>query len=542
MEQYSEPEKITARKLALTAAIECLTTERKNSTLARRSYVREIRDIKLSSSNSYDSIEASKLSDEVIHKWERFYDSIIQEKNASNLKVAYLSGPNPENDLRVFCEAGILPENIWAFESENSVYSEAVVSALESELPFIKIINGGIDTFIEASPQRFDIIYLDFCGPLPNRNKKQKTLSTVTKILAKHALNSPGILITNVSLPSEEQDSKGHHLLAKLVATYLYPKEFLENKESDSGFIEGAVAQSYEFSDWLKEVESNLGNYYGQFVTRLLMDMASFISPYDRFPRNNSLFSKFFNLQDKKELNKRIQSIFHFDNDFDGGDVIVDAGLWSIPWMLAALDKKINNNDKNYPQDIFTDNEFSKFADRFISQLNVKGNKQELIDNLCSMSYLMSEGTGQEQFLSKNIADISKKHQFSDYYLFCDVVMFHQIIELLFRQVAVPYHVNVEKTLRWTYKAKCTPMYLDMMVFDECRYLYDWMPTSDMLRAGMNNIERQLTYRFVLDAVAKHRRWYNNEFFSGTAVMDQFTEPFTAKTLSQRILINNSNN
>ncbi|MCD6184208.1 MAG: hypothetical protein J7K84_00230 [Deltaproteobacteria bacterium] len=39
------------------------------------------------------------------------------QKKPENLKVAYLSGPNPENDLRVFCEAGILPENIWAFES-----------------------------------------------------------------------------------------------------------------------------------------------------------------------------------------------------------------------------------------------------------------------------------------------------------------------------------------------------------------------------------------------------------------------------------------
>jgi hypothetical protein len=37
-----------------------------------------------------------------------------------------------------------------------------------------------------------------------------------------------------------------------------------------------------------------------------------------------------------------------------------------------------------------------------------------------------------------------------------------------------------------------------------------------------------------LDGVAKHRRWYNTEYFFGTAVVDQDTEPFEAKTLRLR--------
>jgi len=110
----------------------------------------------------------------------------------------------------------------------------------------------------------------------------------------------------------------------------------------------------------------------------------------------------------------------------------------------------------------------------------------------------------------------------------------HQIVELLFRQVAVPYHVNVERTRRWRYQAKDTPMFMDMTILDECRYLYDWMPTTEMVSAGFSNIERQLAYRFALDGVSKHRRWYNSEYFFGTAVIDQFTEPFEAKILHPR--------
>ncbi|MDO6428888.1 hypothetical protein Q4489_17940 [Thalassotalea sp. 1_MG-2023] len=50
----------------------------------------------------------------------------------------------------------------------------------------------------------------------------------------------------------------------------------------------------------------------------------------------------------------------------------------------------------------------------------------------------------------------------------------------------------------------------------------------------MTDTERQLVYRFVLDGVAKHRRWYNPEIFFGTAVVDQFTEGFEAHFLPPR--------
>ncbi len=77
-------------------------------------------------------------------------------------------------------------------------------------------------------------------------------------------------------------------------------------------------------------------------------------------------------------------------------------------------------------------------------------------------------------------------------------------------------------------------MFMDMTILDECRYLYDWMPTTEMVSAGFSNIERQLAYRFALDGVSKHHRWYNSEYFFGTAVIDQHTKPFEAKILHPR--------
>lgn len=531
--EYAEPAKVVARQKVIDGAIDALTKNRTDATLCRRTYVREVRDT-LVARGDYDAIAAARLTDDTINRWERFYDSVTQSREPQNLKVAYLCGPNPENDLHVFCAAGILPENIWAFESDAHVHDKAVASALASKFPFIKIMNCGIDTFLEASPMRFDIIYLDFCGPLPSRNKKQKTLLTVSRILARHALNSPGALITNVSLPTETGDPVGRDLLTKLVACYLFPKEFLEGEADTTP--EGPIAEGCDFEDWLAIVSKDLENYYGQFVTRVLMDHASFISPYNRFPKDSKVFSNFFRKMPEAESKALVQSAFHF-NDTDeggGGNVIVDAGQYPVLWTFAALDKKTNAKDENYPQLINLDENFSSFADLFLSQLRTDGQKDELIRSTCELTFSMFDT---DTCLAGPLEKVINEHSSQNYHQFCDVVLEHQIVELLFRQVAVPYHFNIEMTRRWRYQAKETPMFMDMAILDECRYLYDWMPTIEMVSAGFSDIERQLAYRFALDGVGKHRRWYNNEYFFGTAVVDQHTELFDAKVLYPRSLI-----
>lgn len=535
--EYSEPVKLVARQEVISSAIRTLTSDRNQATLCRRSYVREVRD-ELVGRGSYDAYAAEHLKDETIDRWEAFYDSIAQSKEASSLKVAYLCGPNPENDLRVFCAAGILPENIWAFESDATLHDQAVESALGSEFPFIKVIKGGIDVFLEASPMRFDIIYLDFCGPLPSRNKKQKTLLAVTRVLARHALNSPGALITNVSLPTEAGDALGRALLAKLVACYLYPKEFLEGDGDNTP--EGPIPNGMEFDEWLEVVTGDLEDYYGQFVTRLLMDHASFISPYNRFPKKNRIYSNFFRPLLPKDSTELTASAFHFQDDemSTGGDVIIDAGQYPVLWAFAALDKKTNAKDDNYPQWVNADPSFASLAETFLSQLRIDGNKDDLIANTCEMTFSMLGGSSQERFLSEALYKTIRDYDFRDYYQFCDLMLEHQIVELLFRQITVPYHVNVEMTRRWRYQAKDTPMFMDLTILDECRYLYDWMPTTEMVSAGFSDQERQLAYRFVLDAVSKHRRWYNTEYFHGTAIIDQYTEPFEAKILKLRVQLN----
>ena len=125
--EYQETEKQIARDKALTYAIRTLTKNRTKSTVARRSYVKDVKAYLQEKGSDYDKEISSLLSEKEIFQWEAFYDSIIRRKKARELRIAYLSSPNPENDIEVLVNNGILPENIWAFESDNKTYSKAVI-------------------------------------------------------------------------------------------------------------------------------------------------------------------------------------------------------------------------------------------------------------------------------------------------------------------------------------------------------------------------------------------------------------------------------
>jgi len=160
-----------------------------------------------------------------LKKWEHFFNSNQKLKSPSELRVAYFSGPNPENDLSVLVKYGVLPENVWDFESENKTYDTAIISALESEFPFVKIHKGKIQNFFKYTPLKFDIIYLDFCGTITSIDN----LRVITTLFYHQALSSPGALITNFAFPKEENDPIKWMNTLKLCTNYLYCKEFTED-------------------------------------------------------------------------------------------------------------------------------------------------------------------------------------------------------------------------------------------------------------------------------------------------------------------------
>jgi hypothetical protein len=484
----------------------------------------------------YDKAQAAPLTPQSIRRWEHFYDSLLPPKTPAELRVAYLAGPRPENDLEVLMSLGVLPENVWAFESDSSTYSDAVVSTLQSRFPFLKLFKGTTSAFLGLSSMRFDLVYLDFCGSILSRGSEQRNLHSIVSLLDRHALTSPGILITNSAFPTKSQDAIGFDLMTKLVACYLYPKEFTE-RDSGGGFIEGPIAHGLSFNEFCSLVQEKPGSYYGQFVTRLLVDLAGAIVPYQSFAANEAIVKLFFKAGDPSSLQGAIDSLYHFGDDGSGGDVIAEAGEYPLLWTFASLYQPRNRGDENYPGLIQEDTTFAAFGAKFLRQLSSRMSEDDIVARIEKTLFLMDDSLDIHTFYSPDLLRLSKRQWPREFYQFCDLVLFHQIKELLIRQLAVPYHYNTRESRRWVYRAKQHEMYLDLTVLDECRYAYDWMPSLDLLGNGMDDLQRQLVFRFALDGIGKHGRWYTSEYFRGTAIVGQFTKSFEAIELTPRTVL-----
>lgn len=511
MKEYSEVEKQIARKEALKFAIVTLTKNRHKSTVARKSYVRDIKDYLQTNGTQYDKEISSLLSESEIIQWESFYESIIRNKKAKELLVAYLSGPKPENDIEILVENGILSENIWAFESDKTTYTKAVMSALKSQFPFVKIYKGRIENYLKILPFKFDIIYLDFCGTVAT----EKTLSVVRDIFNYQKLETLGVLITNFALPKKEnkENTDFRDYLILLAANYLFPKSFTENyTHLGGGNRESAECHGIDPDEFFKIAKREEMTFYSQFITRILYDLPSVIIPYQRLADNKPLIEKFF-----KNFNKS-----SFEADYFEGLMCFpneNALVWGLS-NFFSIEKE----------------SFTNLFDKFKRQLSINADANALLEKIELVRYFITESS-QDNLHSGKLEKIRSNWKITDKYIFCDVFLFHQLKDILIGQLTSPYYYNVDYTRRWTYKAKETDMFMDLVTYDECRYVFDWMPTLDMFEEGIEDWNRQLSLRFAMDSITKHRRWYNNEFFSGTAVVDETAKTFEAKELKKRKLI-----
>lgn len=46
-----------------------------------------------------------------------------------------------------------------------------------------------------------------------------------------------------------------------------------------------------------------------------------------------------FKISNYNDLTKSVNDLFHFDSNGNGGDIIVDSGLFPILWTIASIDK-----------------------------------------------------------------------------------------------------------------------------------------------------------------------------------------------------------
>lgn len=503
---YTQNEKKRIRHNVLLHAVNNLTIERGHTCCVPRSYVRDVVDYFLLMGEEESAYqEAKKINSEYISAWESLHDSIIGYKRPSDLSVCYLSGPQPQNDFNELIALGVLPQNIWAFECDWTTYLNAVASYDKPVFPQPKIIRMSVEHFFKQSPKKFDIVYIDACGAIPSNKHALRSVATLFQY---QRLNSPGVLITNFAKPDINNiDVKNQYI--KLIATYLFFKEYPNAKV---GFEKDNI-NIKDMNDFYYRVSNNFDGFYGDFISSILSDIPAVIVPLQRFaciaPYSN-IFCKGDMLTEIKETT--IEEINEIKNN-------------SICKWILSLDFMRNKGLSAFR------NTFSSICTEI---LGMDGSWDALVKGIKIFIKLKNENA----VVAPDVADIRDFFKKTDnFYQFLDKPTISLFYDMMINQLSYPLHYNTEYCERYIYCAKKTDMFSDLIVFDECRYLYEWLPAIHQIVNAMKNKSWQYVFRFALDGLVKQRLNYNNEFFFQGSVIPKWESGFSVKTRKERVRI-----
>ena len=495
---YSQPVKIAARHKSLLYAVNLLTSSRNKSCCVERDYVRKVYDHFMSLDDCRENDEAQKIDVDYINHWEKLHDSCVSHKRPEDLVVCYLAGPEPHNDFKELTNLGILSQNIWAFESDLGTYKTALTSYDTGVFPQPKIIKLPIESFFMQTPKKFDIVYIDACGTIPSH---QHALRCVTSLCKHHRLHSPGVIITNFSIPNVELE-KDRKEYCDLISQY-----FLFKKYPNAGIVfDNGEIVSREKTAIKDEINSSFSLQYGEYISSLLRDIGSIIVPVQRFAN-----SAFFALMNEGTTRKV-------------GDL-----------TIAHINEMRNNSLSRYFAVIKFLDQHSLLCDktkRLITELH--GYDPYPID-LCQSFLTLTRFKSNGSKLKKDIQEIKEYFEKNDsMYQFLDKPQSTLFFDLIINQIAYPMHYNAEAIRRYSYTAKKNEMYLDITVLDECRYIYDWLPAVHQVQSAFSNYSWQYVFRFALDGLVKNRLNYNNEFFFQGSVISNDIEGFSNKVIKPR--------
>jgi hypothetical protein len=299
---YTQNTKNKIRNDIFTYAIRLLTTERDQAPLLTLDYFhKSLEKFKKKWPNEIN------IDQNILNKWISFYFSRIGKKIPSELRVLYLAGPEPLNDVNVMLELGILEENIYGLECDINNFQSGL-KQLQRAFSKIKFIKGNIRDFVKVYPEKFDIIYLDFCASFINGDKGKKTQDVLIQTLYSQSLTEIGILITNFGEPDfNKLDIKEDY--SALLFNYFKSKQWVNDTSDYKNFLIEPYMYGDEeeadngLRDFQMKISENIENFYGDFVSRFIYDLAGRIIPYWRILNYESLSQRYFMCNNESELN-----------------------------------------------------------------------------------------------------------------------------------------------------------------------------------------------------------------------------------------------
>ncbi|WP_055108756.1 hypothetical protein [Paenibacillus ihumii] len=500
MTTYTQLNKINARHKMFFYSIDLLTTNRNKACCVERSYVRKILDYFLSLDETKEKDEASKIDMSHVKSWETLHDSCVGFKRPEDLVVCYLSGPEPQNDFNELISLGIHPQNIWAFEMNSSTYNTALAN-YGSDYPQPKIIKQSIEHFFVHTPKKFDIVYIDACGSIASEKQVLRIIATLCKY---HRLNSPGIIVSNFACPDL---TKGEVLeeYSEMITQYLFCKQF----PNDVIDYNNSKIHSESYITLKNRVKEDFHNFYSELITNSIIDIAALAVPIQRFVNSSYIGSIV------KELPTKMTTKY----DLDELNSIKNNSLLKFSYLIKLIEQDsdaINN----------------KKIRTFIKGFSGLGDMpKDLFETLNILYKIKNE----DSFLKSDIEILKKQFDKGEgIYQYLDKPNSSLLLDVLVNQLSYPLHYNSNAIKRYKYKAKNMEMFMDVIVLDECRYIYEWLPSLHQIQHAFSNLSWQYVFRFALDGLIKQRISYNNEYFFQGSVISKEIVGFENKTISKR--------
>ncbi|WP_270296107.1 hypothetical protein [Eggerthella sinensis] len=505
MATYTQAEKNIARNTILSHAVSSLTCNRSNAACVRQTYVSDLRNYFLEDAGSPNALEASKIDNSYIAEWVRLRQVCIGKKDPDDLKVCYLSGPEPKNDFDTLVSLGVLPQNIWAFESNNATFSRALEQCRKSGYSQPKLIKESIEKFFETTPIEFDIVYLDACSTLIS---SKNTLRCIATLFRFHRLCSPGVLIVNTCMPDKNNpDELGSY--ASLMAKYFITKK---NPGSRLDYTKHSLLLD-QFAEIENSIKKDFDDYYSEFITSITCNSASVVCPALRFA--NSKLSDFICDPIVDELDAShvsIQLLNQLDTDslarfFAASRATAEGCLFGDDGKIRLIERQLAGAS---PQSI-------NVSDALILSNMIRSGRRPL---------------------KRTTKEIASRFKAREMHQFLDEPHSGLYVDFALRQLSYPMHYCAHSSKRITYVAQTKRMMMDSIVFDECRYIYDYLPAAYQIDDAIDDLSWQYVFRFALDGLVKQRMTYDSDFFFKGSVVHDTADKFSKQNFTERERIN----
>lgn len=532
MLSYNQALKKKSREMLIIHAVKSLTAGHQSSRLVSRGHLDEITthfNISLHQALGFQDVKFCRQFDMGLKKkkvsWSAFYKGIAKAKKPGELKVLYLSGPEPLNDVEIFCSQGVRLENIWAIESDKKIYQEAIKSLTEKGVQ-IKIHRGSLAEFFEITNHEFDIIYYDACSPIIA--PKQSPLEILKQLFQHKRLTPLSALITNFAEPDNNYN------WGDILASWFATKEHHGLPANDMGWEGPLIEKAARFNKYSRHINQHVHAYYDIFLTHFISSMASEIIPMWQLCALSSVQSN--HLLEGQLLARMMEKI----RAHEPSGTTVGELLTTIPHYLLSMEAyPLLNWARNIRDNLPPEHVLHKFISSCIKQMSIED--AMYVGSL--LKRFEEAGSGFKTFIYDVCGDNLKKTLANvdffdrDLGIACDIPMKNLLVELLIGLYGYPYIAHAGKAMSVKYKAKETWMFANVFIFDQCRYLYDFLPTIDLWESFFSDLPNQAIIRACIDGIRRNHFELNDALFLWGFMKDMGGE-FGYAELPQRINLN----